>query len=359
MDQQLLQRTRYLLQTRFRKIRTAHTGHFKLITQQVLRWLEGHPIIGAIIHHLDQIPGDHHQEIQHLLNSSDIGSFRYYVLSVQRSHPRQEHEPEFVGYTPKTLEEHASACLQTLRATVAQPQMKFYEMLAVYLTQELYEFGIKKDPLEAIKDIAVRDLYEYLDEQLDGINAVNGLLRKYKQSVEWFQRDRIQQIFDEGYGGKKGERALALHLQHYIFNQGVEFIVEPSSASGEADLLLRDPSGQYTIIDAKLINRDAAPSDIARKIAEGFNQVARYCGDYNQPEGFLAVFVNDDISIHIEIEQSDVFRFFKIGGHVIYYIEINVSQRPSASKSGKAKRIPITEDMLTKAVEEVQHQEDS
>lgn len=357
MDQQLLQRTRYLLQTRFRKIRTASAGNFEVVTKQVLNWLENHPVVGSVIQYLDQVPGEHHQEIQQLM-STQINGSRYYNLAVKHT-PKQDHEAEFLGYTPVTLEQHASACLQVLRATVQRPELEFYSLLAVYLTQEEYDYHFEqhKDALEAIKDIAVHDLYEYFDERLDGINAVNGLLRKYKQSVEWFQQERIQQILDQGYGGKTGERALAIHLQQYIFDQGVEFAVEPSSSSGEVDILLRDPLGQYTIIDAKLIRPNASPSEITRKIAEGFNQVGRYCNDYNQAEGFLAVFINDDVSVLVDVELDNVFRFFKIGGHVIYYIDINIANRASASKSGRAKQIQISQDMLIGKLEDIQREE--
>lgn len=355
MDQQLLQRTRYILQSRFRKIQTAGIGHFELVTKQVIDWLEKHPIIGSVIQYLDQVPGEHHKEIE-LLLASDISGMRYYILTVRRQYPKQESEPEFYGYTPITIEQHASACLQVLRATVQRPSVEFYASLATYLSQEEYSAHRQetKEIIEPIKDIAVRDLYEYIDEFLDGINAVNGLLNKYKQNAEWFQREQIQQILSAGYGGKRGERALALHLQQYIFDQGIELVVEPSSASGEADFLLRDPSGQYTIIDAKLIKADASPSEITRKIAEGFNQVARYCADYNQTIGFLAVFVNDNISILVDLDQSATFRFFKIGGYQIYYIEINIADRRSASTSGKAKQIHIPRATLVEEIEEIE-----
>lgn len=356
MDQQLLQRTRYLLQARFRRIRTAEIGNFERVCQQVFDWLEHHPILGSVLQHLENIPGDHHHEIKLLLDTERMNGSRYFHLTVKKG-PKQEHEPEFKGYTPTTLEEHASACLQILRAVISRPSLEFYCLLAVYLTQEDYdELGRHKnmkDAFQIIQDKAAQDLYEYLDERLDGINAVNGILQKYKQSTEWFQQEHLRQI-ERGYEGKSGERALALHLQQYIFNQGVEFTIEPSSVSGEVDLLLRDPAGLYTIIDAKYIKPTSSRSDVIRKIADGFNQVARYCNDYNQPEGFLAIFVNDDITLLVELEQNDGFRFFRVGGCIIYYIEINMAERPSASKSGKSKQINVSAAELIGQIEDFQ-----
>ena len=283
---------------RFRRIRLAGVGQFETVCQQVFDWLENHPILSSTIEYLDKVPGDHHREINLLLDSSKIpnrlNASRYFVI-LQGKDIRQEYELEFKGYTPKTYEEHASACLKVLRAAIQQPTLDFYRVLAVYVTQEDYDVyanrGIKgqAEAFEVIRDVVTRDLYEFLDERLDEINAVNGLLRKYKQYAEWFQSSQLRQMATE-HENQRGERALALHLQQYVFDQGVEFSVEPSSVSGEVDLLLRDPSGEYILIDAKYIPLGSSKSKVLRKIAEGFNQVARYCNDYNEPQGFLAVF---------------------------------------------------------------------
>jgi len=178
-------------------------------------------------------------------------------------------------------------------------------------------------------------------------------MNKYKQYAEWFQREQLRQIH-EGYEGKTGERALALHLQQYVFNQGVEFTVEPSSVSGEADLVLRDSHGGHIIIDAKYIDSKATPSTILRKIAEGFNQVARYCNDFNETEGFLGVFVNADIAINIELNEEAGFSYIKIGNINIYYVEINIAQRPSASKVGKPNLVTISSSELINELRELE-----
>ena len=72
--------------------------------------------------------------------------------------------------------------------------------------------------------------------------------------------------------------------------QGVEFIVEPSSAGGEVDLVLRDSNGRYLLIDAKYVREGAARNEILKKLSYGFHQVMRYCEDYNKPSGFLVTF---------------------------------------------------------------------
>jgi len=201
------------------------------------------------------------------------------------------------------------------------------------------------DALEVLRDVAIDGLYEYLDEQIDTRNVLYAVLLKYKQRSEWFRRARLRAIAENGLEGKNGERALAADVQEYVLDQGVEFIVEPTSASGEADLILRDSEGRYIIIDAKYIPPDATRSRILETIASGFNQVSRYCNDYNEPEGFLATFVCTSTKIRLELEETDGFRFLSIGGKTIYYLPINIADLPSASVEGKATEMvfPATE----------------
>ena len=358
MNQQELQRTRHLLQKRFQSIQTASTGTFEQTCQQVLGWLTSHPIFSALLQHLDNVPGHHRDEIDYLLNLQPADFYaiqKYYSISVgNRQDLRLPTDPDLKGLTSQTIEEHASVCLRILRAAATRPEIDFYSLLAIYLTKEYYDHryeNYERIVVDIIKTKAAKALYEYLDEHLDGINAASGLLQKYKQNVEWFERRLLRDIAEDPNETHGSERALARHLQHYIFNQGVEFFIEPSSASGEVDLLLRNSDGGYVIIDAKYIGANVPPSKIIRQLAGGFNQVKIYCSDHNQAEGFLIVFVNADISIDIKLEQDNSFSYLKIGEYIIYYVEINISDRLSASKLGKAKIISIARDKLTKAIQ--------
>lgn len=350
MDQQVVQHALHLLQARYRRVRMARAGHFEPVCRQVLQWLENHPVLGSMIAYLDNVPGEHHQEIELLRKySKSLNGARYHVV-IHDQDTRQEHERDFRGYTPTTIDEHASACLQSFRAAIDCPNYDFFCLLAVYITQEEYDELLSvprrgEAALNVVKETIVLDLFEYLEEQLGGLSAVNGLLHKYRQYAEWFHTSELRAMA-EGYEDIDGEHALALHLQQYIFDQGVEFSIEPTSASGEIDLVLRDSFGHFILIDAKYVKEGSRPSEITRKISRGFNQVARYCSDYNQPEGFLAVFVDDDMAILIDLEQNGGTRYLKVGGYTIYYIEINISARPSASKAGRAKQITISRDSL-------------
>lgn len=102
--------------------------------------------------------------------------------------------------------------------------------------------------IKALREVAIDGIYEYLDEQIDTRNVISSILLKYKQHSEWFHRKRLRDIADDGLEGIKGERGLARDLDEYVFNQHVEFIIEPRSSTGEADLILREPGGRYLVI---------------------------------------------------------------------------------------------------------------
>jgi hypothetical protein len=216
--------------------------------------------------------------------------------------------------------------------------------LAGYLTGD----GVEH-PNEAVKflrDVAVDGLYEYLDEQIDTRNVIYSILLKYKQHSEWFHRKRLRATADEGPEGVRGERGLARDLEEYVFNQHVEFIIEPRSSSGEADLILREPGGRYLVIDAKYVPVDSTRSTIRDQMSSGFHQVARYCEDYREPEGFLISFIRTPKTIGLELEESDGLMFLKLGGKTIYYLAVQISDEPSASKSGKAEEMVVTKEEL-------------
>jgi len=334
MDQLLLQRTRYVLRSRVRRVQTCPPALFVPACQHLLKWIDNHLVLSAIARRLREVPGEYKEQITKTLRE---------VRETEGSY-----DPGF--YSATSSEEHAAACLELLHAIasvedITAPKREFVlRCLAEYLTQNAY---IKYDEsLEVLRDVAIDGLYEYLDEQMDARNVLYSILLKYKQRSEWFHRIRLRKAADDGLEGKTGERALALDLQEYVLDQGVEFVVEPASVSGEADLLLRDSEGRYIIIDAKYIRADATRARIREKIASGFNQVSRYCEDYSEPAGFLVTFSRTERKIRLDLEESDGFRFLKLGGKVVYYMLVDIADLPSASKAGRAHELVITAEEL-------------
>lgn len=189
--------------------------------------------------------------------------------------------------------------------------------------------------------VFVEPLYEYIDEHLDDQRAILSLLRRYKHKCEWFQRQHLQQLV------KDGERKLALHLYEYLFDQGLEFSIEPKSASGEADLIAAQNSADPLIADAKIF--DPVKSKDKSYILRGFKQIYTYTLDYNEPFGYLVIFSNssrDLVFPSAAIEQSTPL--FTVNNKTIFIVVIDVFDHPSsASKRGKLDPIEVTEAELT------------
>lgn len=326
MDQLMLQRTRYVLRSRVRRVQTCPPALFVATCQHLLKWIENYPVLSGIVRNLQTVPGEYKEQIDRIVHEAPKaqGSF----------------DPGF--YSARSSQEHAAICLKLTQAVAAldtiedsRKQDFVLRCLGEYVTENTH---IKSDEaLEALRDVAVDGLFEYLDEQVDARNVFYAVLQKYKQRSEWFNRMRLRKIADDGWEGRTGERALVLDLQEYVLDQGVEFMVEPVSASGEADLILRDSEGRYIIIDAKYVPADATRSRILERIASGFNQVFRYCDDYNEAAGFLVVFTRTSDKSRLELEGSDDFHFIELGGKVIYYLPVSIADLPSASTEGRAK----------------------
>ena len=339
MDPQVIQRTRYVLHARFRRVQKCPPALFPSACAQLVTWLENHSVLFSLVRRLESQSTESHKCIEKILSDSTAG----------------QGYPQLGFYTADSTDDHAALCFHVLRAvarTAAMPSTAWdivFSCLGEFLTSEGYESA--NEAIRSIRDVAIDGVYEYLDEQIDTRNITYSILLKYKQRSEWFYRNRLRGIADEGLEGFNGERGLARDLQEYVFNQHVEFTIEPRSSSGEADLILREPRGRYLIIDAKYIREDAAPSAIRTQLASGFHQVARYCEDYREPEGFLVSFVRSSKRLSLDLEESDGLTFLRLGGKTIYYLAVQISEEPSASKSGMADEITIVRDQLVSAIE--------
>lgn len=343
MDQLLIQRTRYLLRSRFRRVQTSPKEMFVNTCAQLMNWVSSHPVLM------------HSAEV--LSQFSDENTDLIEKIPVDLQEAVANRRPYTPGrYSSTTNLSHAAVCFHIVRA-ISQLSDKNENMQDLFFRNYAEFFNgdgyIKvDDALALLKDIAIDGLFEYFDEHFDQRNAIYAILLKYKQRSEWFRSNRLREHAEVGLEGKTGESALAIDVQEYILDQGVEFFIESASGSGEADFLLRYPEGGYFLIDAKYIPSGAANSAISRKLAEGFHQVSRYCNDFNEPNGYLIVFNCSTTRIRLDLENSDGFPYINIGRCLVYYLEIRIADEPSASKSGKAKELVIKLDTLLQRKDE-------
>jgi len=305
---------------------------------QLLDWLRTHSLISMHLARLHQVESSVSGEIEE-------------VFKILRKEPYDKVER---SYDATTFESHAGICLRIVEAASEMSGLdsmgtnKCMCALAEYLVrQRVFKLD---DAIEAIRDVALDGLFEYLDERLDSDSAIYAVLLKYKQRCEWFYSQRLRTFADTGLEGKTGERGLAIDLYDYILGQGVDFVVEQASASGEVDLVLMNSDGRKLVIDAKYIAPDSNRSSVVRKLASGLHQVARYCNDYSEPSGFLVTFIATSKRIALEVGQRDGLDFVMIGGRCVYYLPILIAEEPSASRSGVSNELLITRADLVKQI---------
>lgn len=336
MDEQLIQRSRYVLKTRIRRAKTCPINLFPSACNHFLNWANNHPIFSGSLINLRNMNLNIYNELKSYVTKNKSGD-----------------EFDSIKYAAATTNEHAAICLfiTEIISGMTEKEISYSNILSDLSYYLKGDFLHKVDEqVELLRDVVLDGIYEYLDEQIDSRNALYGIILKYKQRSEWFQRKRLREICTNGLEGKTGERALAIDLQEYVFNQGVEFYIEPSSASGEVDLIIKASEGKSIIIDAKYIKPEFNRSEIVRKISSGFHQVMKYCADYNEHEGYLVTFSDTDKKIDLELDDIDSIKFLRLGSKIIYHLFVDISDSPPASKSGKAEEVIVSANELKEIV---------
>ena len=200
------------------------------------------------------------------------------------------------------------------------------------------------DPLKYFKLLFLRPLCEYLEEQLDEQKIMLAFLRRYKQKCEQFQRDILFKIWHADT--PVGEKKLALHLYEYLYDQGLDIVIEPSSVSGRVDLIAAQKSDYPLIADAKIFNPKKGKGK--QYLAEGFNQIYIYTQDYNEPFGYLIIFNTAGNDLRFSLNNpAKTAPFIVHNNKTIFIITIDIyPHKTSASKRGKLKSFEITENDL-------------
>ena len=200
------------------------------------------------------------------------------------------------------------------------------------------------DLVPHFNDYFTAPFYEYLDEQLNDQRAILALLKRYKHKCEWFQREKLFELW--GKETKKGERNLARHLYEYLYDQGLDFTIEPSSISGEADLVAAQNSEDPLIADTKIFNPKKSKGKTY--IVNGFKQVYTYTRDYNEPFGYLIIYKTSNKDLKLALSnQTQSTPYVNYNNKTIFIIVIDIfPHENTASKRGSLEPTEITEDDL-------------
>ena len=315
MDQNCLQGLRFKLQRRVRRMNSAgfQTGHSVL--KQLWAFVQGQPILVSILDDL------------------------------ARRCPEAKEDADLVltgkGRTGETDLEHAAISLFVVRGCVAMDAASGQALPLLRAGHPFTTSTKYDDAQDAFVEMFVEPLYDYLDEHLDDQRAVLALLKRYKHRIEWFRRGQLLQL------SKAGERPLAADLYEYLYDQGLDFAIEPTSASGKPDLISAQTGDDRLVADAKLFRPDAGKAYIAK----AFHQIYQYCLDYNEPFGYLVVFktCEEDLSFPLAT-QEQATPFLVHNNKTVFFVVIDIFQHEkTASQRGKLKTIEISEQELIEA----------
>lgn len=293
MNRDYIQGLRYKLQKRFRRLNSADSSVFRSTLKQFWRFMHEHPLCAGVLEGITTRLPEADAEAEKICDQNRGLLFGDEFQSVAVSY--------FV----------IGRCLNS-------PNDRAEVMVARNYTDD----SNYNDILNTFRAVIVEPLYEYVDEQLDDQGAVLAFLRRYKQKCEWFQREELFTLWSGNT--RIGERLLARHLYEYLFDQGLDFYIEPSSASGEVDLIADQKGRDRIIADVKVFHNDT-PKEY---IAKGFNQVYRYLLDYNESSGYLIIYKTSNKDLSFAVSNNSQFMPFVTHNHkTIFFMVVDISPR--------------------------------
>lgn len=242
-----------------------------------------------------------------------------------------------------TEDEHAAIGMNVLRrVAVSTEQIPFLSF--VPMARDFHK------ALDNFRDRYLDPFYEYVDEHIEERNLVLAELIRFKHLAEWFRRDELWSRWKAQT--RSGERALAFAVYEFLYEQGVEFQIEPSSASGEVDMVSVQHSLNPLVADVKIYEPESSRGNAY--IRRGFYQVYRYLHDFNQPIGYLVVFKGSEKLLVFSGATSNAEQvpFLTINDKTIFLIQIDIfpHQEP-ASKRSVAEQDVISETDVAAEIE--------
>lgn len=319
MDPEFVQNLRYKLQKRVRRLNSVEWQMFTPALRQFWRFFDGNPVYSAIAELL-------------------IAGFPELSSDVNRIIAGEN----LVGAT----EEEAAAIGYALLRQVSESD----EFRSVYrFAGNFGPASNASEAVETIREVFLEPLYEYVDEQLDDQRAMLALLLRYKHRSEWFYRDLLGAIVQRE--PQRGEQLLLIDLYSYLYDQGIDFIIEPSSITGEIDLIAAQGSEDALLADAKIFDGDKRGKAYIRK---AFNQIYTYTQQYNEPFGYLVIFKTTDRDLYFSLSTVSRSTPVVVYNHKTVFlltIDIHPHAKP-VSQRDPLKAVEITEEDLIETIED-------
>lgn len=321
MDIEYLQTQRYKLQKRFRRLNAARSSTYSAALRYFWQFLRDHELFSDIITQLAATQPD---------------------------------ADELVGKITEGGEAHLGET-EVQRAAIGLGLLKYCaetdnERGWLEITRQYTIKGNHDEAVRYFTEALIEPLYEYVDEQVDDRGATLALIRRYQRRSEWFERERLYRLWNKDTA--KGEAHLAGDLYKYLYDQGVDFHIEPKSASGRVDLIDAQRGDHRLLADAKILNPGQGRG--RSYLAEGVRQLYDYCVDFQQPVGYLVIFKTSDHDLRFVLEREDSQIPRIVYNHkTLFLLEVDIYpyEKP-ASERGKLEPFDVSEEDLLSKMEE-------
>lgn len=319
MEDKQLQAIRYKLQKRVRRLNSADHNQFASLLRQFFVYFNSSSLLSGVRD--DLVVRTQKYQIQNTVES---------ILKENKDlYGDNEEEAAAIGY-------------EMLQRVVKQSGSEDIVMQCRRLSTGLNE------SLELFRTLYLEPFYEYVDEHIDDQHIILYLLEKYKHRCEWFHSKCLREMILNDT--TQGERRVALDLYEYLHNAGIDFHIEPKSASGIPDFITEQIGEDRIVADTKLYWPEKGKGK--SYIVSGYNQIYTYMGDYNEAFGYLVIFNLDDADLRFLFPPtSSHFPSYTYNNKTIYFVVIDIFDHPdSASKRGTRKTVDISEDDLIKII---------
>jgi hypothetical protein len=147
---------------------------------------------------------------------------------------------------------------------------------------------------------------------------------------------------------RRAEKLLALDLYEYLHDQGINFMIEPSSLQGEIDLIAAQGSNDPLLADTKIFDATSRGKPYIRK---GFNQIYTYTQQYNEPFGYLIIFKTVETDLRFVLSVTGNVPMVMHNHKTLFLITIDIFPNPKpVSQRNPIEAVEITEEELVKTI---------
>jgi hypothetical protein len=131
-----------------------------------------------------------------------------------------------------------------------------------------------------------RDLTVFVDELRERVAQRRSRRVLARRFAGWCERYDARALRERASTPKKGERLLTLEFARFLYDQGLNPLVDPAVSGQRPDV--QQPESLY--VDARIYNKKSPQEQIVRAVGQTWESWARVDQSYDVREAFLLVF---------------------------------------------------------------------